>query len=304
LRSRYWRQSKLGETFHTFGEAGERWLAETSKRTIDKDRQRIAWFNEAMSDVPLREINREMLDAARARLIAVGLSKHTANHYLQVLRGILRKAYSEWQWLDSVPKFPMFKLDPVEPRWVTREQFRELVKHLPAHTADLARFAVATGLRKSNITGLTWDRVDMQRRVAYVPAGQAKAGRGIPVALNADALAVLKRWRGRDSAHVFVYRGQPITQVSTKAWRRACREAGLSGLRFHDLRHSWASWHAQAETPLSVLQALGGWQSASMVQRYAHLSPGHLAGYADRTELGTSTKGPTSAPRRKVSKTR
>lgn len=58
------------------------------------------------------------------------------------------------------------------------------------------------------------------------------------------------------------------------------------GFRFHDLRHTWASWQVQAETPLSHLQELGGWASFSMVQRYAHLSPAHLRQYADRTLLG------------------
>lgn len=288
LRSRHWREIKLGESFHTFGQAGDRWLAETTKRSKDKDQQRIGWFNAFMRDLPLREINRDVLDAARQRLASEGLSSTTVNHYMAVVRQILRKAESEWGWLEAAPKVPMHRIRLPDPRWITREQFRELVKHLPEHTADMARMAVATGLRKSNITGLTWDRVDLRRRTAYVPASQAKAGVGIPVALNAEAVAVLKRWKGKDERWVFVFRRKRIHQVATKVWRRACRTAGLDGLRFHDLRHTWASWQVQAETPLSVLQELGGWRSASMVQRYAHLSPGHLRAYAGRTTVGTS----------------
>lgn len=71
---------------------------------------------------------------------------------------------------------------------------------------------------------------------------------------------------------------------------------GLPGFRFHDLRHTWASWQVQAETPLSHLQELGGWASFSMVQRYAHLSPGHLRQYADRTLLGENRSTETSTP--------
>ncbi|WP_456152396.1 tyrosine-type recombinase/integrase [Methyloglobulus morosus] len=48
----------------------------------------------------------------------------------------------------------------------------------------------------------------------------------------------------------------------------------------YDLRHAWASWHAQSGTPLNVLQDLGGWESVEMVSRYAHLSGGHLFAYA------------------------
>lgn len=290
LRSRHWRQAKLGESFHTFGEAGDRWLAETDKVSRDKDEQRIRWLNGFLRDVPLREVNRDVLDAARRRLIREGLSKTTANHYLAVIRQILRKAQAEWGWLEAVPKFPMFRVRLPEPRFATREQFLRLVSYLPEHSADIARFGVATGLRKSNITGLTWDQVDMERAQAFIPGSQAKAGRGIAVPLNADALDVLRAWWGADERYVFVYRGKPIRQVATKAWRRAAKKAGLPGFRFHDLRHTWASWQVQAETPLSVVQALGGWQSPSMVQRYAHLSPGHLRAYADRTEVGTPRK--------------
>lgn len=290
LRSRHWREVKLGESFHSFGKAAERYLAETDKRSKDKDIQRIGWFNQFMRDLPLREINRDVLDAARKRLVQEGLSQTTVNHYLAVVRQILRKAQSEWGWLEAVPKVPMYRISQPDPRWINRDQFRELVRHLPPHTADLARFAVATGLRRANVTGLTWDRIDLKRRTAFVPGTQAKAGRGIPIPLNSDAVAVLKRWKGKHEQWVFVFRKKRITQVATRVWRRACQAAGLDGLRFHDLRHTWASWQVQAETPLSVVQALGGWQTPGMVQRYAHLSPGHLRAYAGRTRVGTPRK--------------
>ena len=61
--------------------------------------------------------------------------------------------------------------------------------------------------------------------------------------------------------------------------------AGIQDFRWHDLRHTWASWHVQSGTPLPVLQQLGGWQSYEMVLRYAHLAPEHLAEYADRLSV-------------------
>jgi len=281
LRARYWREAKLGETFHTLSQAGERWLKETEKRTKAKDEGIIKWFIENSGNPPLRAIDRTVIDAARAKLLE-GLGKVTVNYYLGVLRSIMRKARDEWGWLESVPKFPMYRRELGEPRWLTRKQFKTLVKLLPPHSADLARVAVATGLRKSNITGLTWDRVDLRRATAYIPGPQAKAGRGIPVALNSDAVRVIKRWKGKHATHVFSYQGEPIKYVVTKAWRTACNRAGAPGFRFHELRHTWASWQIQAETPLSVLQEMGGWASYEMVRRYAHLSPGHLRAYADR----------------------
>ena len=75
---------------------------------------------------------------------------------------------------------------------------------------------------------------------------------------------------------------KPITQVSTKAWYGALERAGVSNFRWHDLRHTWASWHVQSGTPLFALQELGGCESAEMVRRYAHLAADHLAPFAER----------------------
>ena len=77
-------------------------------------------------------------------------------------------------------------------------------------------------------------------------------------------------------------RGKRITQVSTKAWYAALKEAGIEDFRWHDLRHTWASWHVQAGTPLFALQEMGGWSSAEMVRRYAHLAADHLSPYAEK----------------------
>lgn len=75
---------------------------------------------------------------------------------------------------------------------------------------------------------------------------------------------------------------KPVTQTSTKAWRDAVKLAGIKlGFRWHDLRHTWASWHAQDGTPLNVLQELGAWSSNEMVQRYAHLATKHLSAWVD-----------------------
>jgi integrase len=181
----------------------------------------------------------------------------------------------------------MTQLEAPDPRFLTRQQVEDLIAALPQHSAQMVRFAVATGLRRGNVTGLTWDRID--GGFAYVPGSQSKGKRGIPVPLNADAMQVLEERRGIHPTHVFTFRGSPITQVATRRWREACRAVGLPNLRFHDLRHTWASWQAQAGTPVYALRELGGWSTDAMVRRYAHLGPGDLAGYADRTLLKVGT---------------
>ena len=100
--------------------------------------------------------------------------------------------------------------------------------------------------------------------------------------LNAEAVGLISKQVGKHLSHVFSFRGKPIRQVSTKAWYKALERAGIQDFRWHDLRHTWASWHVQNGTPLFALQELGGWESPEMVRRHAHLSAEHLAPYADR----------------------
>jgi integrase len=146
----------------------------------------------------------------------------------------------------------------------------------------MAAFSLSTGLRRANVTGLLWSQVDLVRRIAWIHPDQAKARRAIPVPLNAEAVVLIRKQLGVHSVYVFSWRGQRITQVNTKAWRQALGRAGVENFRWHDLRHTWASWHVQNGTPLHVLQEMGGWESPEMVRRYAHLSAEHLAPYAER----------------------
>jgi integrase len=124
--------------------------------------------------------------------------------------------------------------------------------------------------------------VDLVQRRAWIHPDQAKARRAIPVPLNAEAVLLIRRQIGKHVTHVFSYRGRPVVQVNTKAWYRALERAGISDFRWHDLRHTWASWHVQNGTPLFALQEMGGWESPEMVRRYAHLSADHLTPYAER----------------------
>ncbi len=167
----------------------------------------------------------------------------------------------------------------------------KLLDALPSHFADMAAFSLATGLRRANVTGLQWSQLDLNRRLAWIHPDQAKARKAIAVPLNAEAVAIIQKRSGQHATHVFSFRGRPIRQVSTKAWYQALERAGIENFRWHDLRHTWASWHVQNGTPLFALQELGGWESPEMVRRYAHLSADHLAPYADRLSTLREVEG-------------
>ena len=153
----------------------------------------------------------------------------------------------------------------------------------------MVRFSLSTGLREANVTGLEWNQLDMQRKVAWVHPDQSKVKKALAVPLNDTAIEVLKRQIGKHSRFVFTYKGKTVLRANNTAWRNGLIKAGIENFCWHDLRHTWASWHIQRGTPLNVLQELGGWESVEMVRRYAHLGSQHLAVHAGNVELGYDT---------------
>jgi len=148
----------------------------------------------------------------------------------------------------------------------------------------MAAFTLATGLRQSDVSYLRWDPVDLHRGITWIHPDQSKSRKAISVPLNHDALAILRKRQACHSVYVFTYRNKSVARTSTKAWKSALARAGIENFRWHDLRHTWASWHVQNGTSLQELQELGGWSSYVMVLRYAHLACEHLKSAAQRIE--------------------
>jgi integrase len=284
-KAQLWDESRLGiKPEHTWNEAVVRWLKETGhKATQDDDKSHLRWVDKFLGGVMLTAINRDRIDEISTARKAEGVSNATINRTMATVRAILRRARDEWEWIDRVPKIPMLPEPKRRIRWLTRTEADSLVQQLPSHLAAMVRFSLETGLRQRNVTHFEWSQVNLSKRQAWIHPDQAKARKALSVPLSAVAIDVLRGQLGKDLSYVFTYKGKPIKQPNNWAWRKALKRAGISDFRWHDLRHTWASWHVQSGTPLHVLQELGGWSSAEMVRRYAHLSSEHLAEYADRT---------------------
>ncbi len=292
LKVRYWQIQKLGEKpRRTWKEASVKWFKETSRRSKQDALDQIKWLDPYLGNLYLDQIDRETIDKIKDAKLKTGVKPATVNKLLEVVRVILNTAMNEWEWIDRVPRVRLMKTPNHRVRWLTKEEAARLLSNLPEHLRAMAGFSLATGLRRNNVTGLEWSQVDLTRRVAWIHGDQSKSGRPIGVPLNSDAIAILRAQLGKHPIYCFTYRGNRVNQVNTKAWRNALIKAGITDFRWHDLRHTWASWHVQSGTPIHVLQELGGWSEIKMVQRYAHLAPEHLSPFADNicgvAEIGT-----------------
>ena len=285
LKASLWDQERLGiKPARTWREAVLRWISETSEKTTHKeDLAKLRWLDPHLGRLELDEINRDVIDIIRLAKLKEA-SRATTNRYLALLRAILIKSRDEWEWLEKVPKVRLFKETADRERSLTPEQAQRLLDELPLHQREYVMFALATGLRQSNVLKIEWVNVDIDRRHAWVSAINSKNRKAIAVPLNDLAMSVLLRQKGKHIERVFTYAGKPIANANTRAWRAALVRAGIVDFRWHDLRHTWATWQRKAGTPTHELQRLGGWKSGAMVERYAHLAPDHLSAAAGRID--------------------
>lgn len=296
LKYEAWRTEKFGEQpDRLWDDAVRRFLLEKAdKRTIGHDKRMLSWSAPYLWGKPLSAIDRNMIEhliearrAGKVKRTENGVSNATINRHMEAIQRVLNCAVS-WEWLGKVPPIRHLKESEGRLRWLTEVEASTLLHCLPDHTRAMADFTLCTGLRENNVLDLTWSQVDMARQVAWVHPDQSKNGKAISIPLNENAMKILTARKGINDTYVFAYNGVPMTKASSHSWYRGLKKAGLKGqFTWHGLRHTWASWHVMNGTPLEVLQKLGGWSSLSMVMRYAHLSPGHLAQYANNAKPTT-----------------
>ena len=285
LKAQLWEQKRLGvKPSRSWQDAVVKWLSETSdKATHNEDKAKLVWLNTYLGKLMLDEINVNVVDKIRSAKLKEA-SKATVNRYLALVRSVLIRARDEWEWIEKAPKIKLFKESNDRERSLAIGQAKVLLNELPLHQYSTVLFALATGLRLSNVVGLEWGQVNLELKHAWVKGNESKNRKPIAIPLNEVAVELLQQQLGKHPSRVFTYLGKPFQAANTKAWKSALKRAGIENFRWHDLRHTWATWQRQAGTPTHELQRLGGWKTAAMVERYAHVAPDNLAHAASRLD--------------------
>jgi integrase len=272
-------------------QAADRYLASKArKRTVEADRRQLDLLKaEFGGETPLVEITASRISEYKAkRLSAVRtigkgegvverrLTAAAVNRPLALLRHLLRLAHEEWGELDVVPRIRTEKEPQGRLRWLTQEEATKVLsackKSRNAALADLVEFALFTGVRRGEALGLTWDRVDRARGVIRLELTKSGRRREVPLSSNADAV-LARRWTPEAKGYVF---GSRNWNSFRSAWESALVAASIEDLRFHDLRHTFASWLIQRGRTLREVQEALGHQTITMTMRYSHLAPDHL----------------------------
>ena len=276
---------------------------EKQKRAPTRDISSLKHLYPVFSGRQLSEISTVDLRRYIAQRRMDGAAASTINKEVGLVSTAYNFARREWGWNFQNPAVDCRQREPEGwVRWLTRAQAVALIRsanQVPkaAHLPDLIQLALHTGMRRGELLGLEWHRVDLDRDLIYLEAIHTKTARRRSIPLNRDAkAAIISRLQVR-AAHcpaspwVFAHKtGQRIGDVK-HSFTRACEWAGIEDFRFHDLRHCFAAWAVSAGVPLVEVRDLLGHKTIEMTERYAHLAPDNLRSAVKQLEGSTSRFG-------------
>lgn len=274
----------------TLGDLVDRQLETVrTKRPHDYDRQRglLGWWREQLGDYALAQVTPAVIAKHRDELLK-HRSPATANRHLAALSKAFTNAVREWDWLQDNPLRRVAK--ETEPqgrvRFLTDPEREALLaacqkSELP-ELYLIVMLALTTGMRRGELLGLRWPDVDLERRLIVLHKTKNNERRSVPIMPDVTAsLREHAKVRRLDSDLLFPgNKGRPVE--IDRAWYGALDSAKVKDFRFHDLRHTAASYLAMSGATTPELAAVLGHKTLAMVKRYAHMSDQHTGAVIER----------------------
>lgn len=297
---RYFKTSESQK--HTVSEMIERYISKIehqNPKRIKDVRTVLQWWDEQLGYCVLADFNRSLISQKIELLTQktvgrvnkdtgkkepVPISAARVNRYIAALSHVCTIATNEWEWLESNPISKIKKLK--EPRGRVRflsDEERiallESCKNAPYQQMYLiVVLALSTGARRSEIMNLRWPDIDLARRQFVLHDTKNKERRVIPLTGHAlDLIVKHKKIRRLDTNLLFPsIKGDKPYEIK-HSWEGALKESEIANFRFHDLRHSAASYLAMNGASLTEIAEVLGHKTLAMVKRYAHLSEAHTS---------------------------
>ena len=255
-------------------------------------KRQLTWWKAQIGSVTLADLSGPLLTEYRDKLGTESIKRgkktarrtpSTVRRYLAALSTALSTAMKDWHWLDDNPMRKVGK--PKEPpgrmRWLSDEERAALLAACQSSTQKalypIVVLAISTGMRRGEILGLRWREIDLIG--GWINLTKTKNNDIRTVPLNGVALQQLKAWsKVRSIANDLVFPGKnPRTPFALDApWKAALTTAGVSDFRFHDLRHSAASYLAMNGASTVEIAAVLGHKTLQMTKRYSHFGNEHL----------------------------
>lgn len=260
---------------------------------------RLRWWERELGDLKLSEISPIKLAACRERLLRTSpsggstrefMSPQTVRHYMNAFSRVLTIASRDWGWIATNPMTKVAKpsVSNGRVRFLDDSERNCLLDACRSSSSDylyaIVIIALSTGARKGEIMNLRWRDIDLERGLARLEKTKNNERRAIP--LTHSALSELKSLHAAKSPEPkeFVFaRSDGLAPMEIKKhWLKALDDAGIEDFRFHDLRHTAASYLAMNGATLAEIAEVLGHKTLQMVKRYAHLTDQHTASVVER----------------------
>lgn len=273
----------------TFKDMADRYMAEyaikKALKTMQRDKVSLTHLLPIFGGKLLSQITPAQITSYKNQRRNEGASPKSINHELGFCKCAFNVAGREWQWIKTNPftSVSMERLPQPRVRYLTADEFERLYQECNDRLKPIVRIAVNTGMRQGNILSLTWQQVDLSR--GEINLEHTKNGERLTLPMNGTVKTLLSELKkasvrniNHEHDHVFhTSTGGKIDPSELNKWfRKTCRMADIGNFRFHDLRHTFASWLIQKGVSLYEVQRLLGHKTGEMTRRYAHLAPDNL----------------------------
>lgn len=286
----------------TVGEAIDRYHREVLSHRKNPVNQKtyLKWWKDTLGDYALASITPAIISDQRAALLGTKnkygrkIGPVTVNRYVQSLGHVLNIAMKEWEWAQDNPvsKIKKHKESRGRVRYLDDDERKALLSACQSsenpHLYLVVVMALSTGARKMEILGLKWPDIDFERGQIVLHETKNGERRAIPLQGFAREL-MIKHAKKRNPECAYVFPSKKTTKDKNgktvyqpidirTAWENALIKAEIVNFRFHDLRHSAASYLAMNGASLAEIAEVLGHKTLQMVKRYAHLSDAHTSG--------------------------
>jgi integrase len=277
---------KLPGEEKTFAEMMEKYMKEHSARNKAPGshkrgkslRDHLVKF---FGDLALLEVTPSLIADYKVKRRKEGAAPSTINMEMSLMSHAFNLAIKEWEWVKENPvkMVSRAKVSNLIERWLTLEEEKNLLNSSPKWLQEIILFAMNTGFRLSEILDLKWPQVDLSKKTITILVQKNKGKDTLPLCEGALEILKGRSKNGLDETD-YVFHTRNCTRIASrnlqKAFSSAIKKSGIEKLRFHDLRHTFATRLVQAGVDLYTVQKLGRWKNISMVMRYAHHYPESL----------------------------
>jgi integrase len=256
---------------------------------LNEERVKLNFWIEALGDKPIIDITTTDINEALSTL-PVHLKNATINRYVAAISVVFSYACREYDLPENpVRKIPSLPENNKRTRFLSEAERTSLFKACRASHWDklylIVLLAITTGARKGELTKLRWNDIDFDRRTAYVAT--TKNGQPKVLPLTDSVIRELQLFDCKDDSLIFASRIKyDVAYCFTKPWKKALEDAEIKDFRFHDLRHSCASYLAQSGASLLEIADVLGHKQISVTKRYAHLCIEHKSSLINRVMGG------------------